>query len=179
LFWLYCPYQLKRWENDRYRLSIFTDLLCGNDFCCYDRDHLRRVLTLFRRIHEAALLFIGMVWLLLLLSCPHLLAQSKNTQKDSTKSQATFKVPVNVIVVNVTVTDKRGNPVNDLTSSDFKLSDEGKPQAIQTFALESYGPVQAEGEKTPETSPQRAAATPEPGRAEATSKPDRPRMISS
>jgi VWFA-related protein len=46
------------------------------------------------------------------------------------------------MVVHVTVADRDGNPVTDLTAGDFKLFDDGKPQAIQTFALESYEPAQ-------------------------------------
>ncbi len=78
-------------------------------------------------------------------------------------------MPVNVVVVSATVTDKTGNPVTDLKADDFRVYDNGKPQAIQTFAMESYGPV--EGEKMPDsgTSSAKPAKT-----ANAT----RPRMIS-
>jgi VWFA-related protein len=55
-------------------------------------------------------------------------------------SQSTFRLPVNVVVVNATVTDKAGKPVTDLTVDDFRVFEDGKRQAIQTFALESYGP---------------------------------------
>lgn len=89
--------------------------------------------------------------LLLALFCSQLPAQNKKNQKEETdKAQTTFKVPVNVIVVNVTVSDKNGNPVSDLTANDFKVFEEGKPQAIQTFAMESYEPAPAEAAKTQE-----------------------------
>ncbi len=49
----------------------------------------------------------------------------------------TVKVPVNVVLVNVTVTDKAGRPVKDLTAADFKLFEDGRPQRIQSFEIES------------------------------------------
>ena len=52
-----------------------------------------------------------------------------------------FRVPVGVVVVNATVTDKQGNPVTDLTREDFRVFEDGKPQDIQTFVLESHNPV--------------------------------------
>ncbi|PYV43350.1 MAG: hypothetical protein DMG06_11015 [Acidobacteria bacterium] len=60
---------------------------------------------------------------------------SKDTQKPSS---FTFKVPVDVVVVNATVTDKQGNSVKDLTVDDFKVYEDGKLLPIHTFALESY-----------------------------------------
>ncbi len=106
---------------------------------------------------------------LLLLFSVSLPAQNKTVKKETAKSQATFKVPVNVVVVNVSVSDKEGNPVTDLKASDFKLFDDGKPQAIQTFALESYGPEIAEGERTWEPGLLRSVNVPSS---------TRPRMIS-
>lgn len=52
----------------------------------------------------------------------------------------TIKVPVNVVPVSVTVTDKSGRPVKDLTAADFKLFEDGKPQRIQSFQIESGQP---------------------------------------
>ena len=49
----------------------------------------------------------------------------------------TFRVPVNVVLVNVTVADKAGKPVKDLTVEDFKLYEDGKRQRIQSFEVES------------------------------------------
>ena len=109
------------------------------------------------------------ILLVLLLCCPWLPAQGRNTKKEAEKSQTTFKVPVNVIVVNVTVADREGNPVTDLTSSDFKLFDDGKPQTIQTFALESYGPARTADSQNRATAPAPAAEVPAAMR---------PRMIS-
>ena len=96
--------------------------------------------------------------LLLLFFCPFLFPESKKEKKETVlKSQSTFRVPVNVVVVNATVTDKAGNPVTDLTANDFRVYDDGKPQAIQTFALESYGPAESEEAKVPERPSKRGA----------------------
>ena len=52
----------------------------------------------------------------------------------------TIRVPVNVVPVNVTVTDKSGRFVTDLTAADFKLFEDGKRQRIQSFEIESSRP---------------------------------------
>jgi VWFA-related protein len=84
------------------------------------------------------------VLLLLLVPTAFLLSQGKKSKEVPQKGQPTFRVPVDVVVVNAAVTDKQGNPVIDLTQSDFKLYEDGKQQPIQTFALESYAPIESE-----------------------------------
>jgi VWFA-related protein len=74
--------------------------------------------------------------LLVALSSSNLVQQDKNSNK--TQAESTFKIPVNIIFINVTATGKDGNPVTDLTRDDFTIYEDGKPQAIQTFAMESY-----------------------------------------
>ena len=69
----------------------------------------------------------------------------EETEPDSGKpSQSspafTFRVPVNVVLVNVTVTDRAGRPVKDVTVQDFKLFEDGKRQRIQSFEVESSQP---------------------------------------
>ncbi len=104
------------------------------------------------------------VCLLLTLSAPA--APSAAQKKGSNPGAAgelesgpefTVKVPVNVVLVNVTVTDKAGPPVKDLTAADFKLFEDGKRQRIQSFEIESSqpptspGPVGPAGEGVAET----------------------------
>ena len=48
---------------------------------------------------------------------------------------------MNTVLVNVTVTDKAGKPVTDLTIDDFRLYEDGKRQEIQSFELESGRPI--------------------------------------
>ncbi len=78
---------------------------------------------------------------LLMIPCCLIAVQDKKLGKDKT-SQPTFRVPVNVVVVNATVTDKERNPVTDLKEDDFKIYEDGKLQTINTFAQESYLPDQ-------------------------------------
>ncbi len=103
--------------------------------------------------------------------CHFLWAQStKSTQQPANRGEPTFKLPVDVIVVSAVVTDKEGNPVTDLTQRDFKVFEDGKQQAIQTFFLESYAPIQ---------SGSAAQANPVSSVSEAAeSNPPRPHMIS-
>lgn len=60
--------------------------------------------------------------------------ESKSSQ------EFTIKVPVNVVLVNVTVRDKSGRPVRNLTAGDFKLFEDGKRQRIQSIEIESGQP---------------------------------------
>ena len=47
----------------------------------------------------------------------------------------TFRADINFVRVDVIVSDKQGNPVHDLRQEDFEVTEDGKPQAIQTFKL--------------------------------------------
>jgi VWFA-related protein len=83
------------------------------------------------------------VFLLFLVLAPwSLFALNGQKPGKDTKGQLTFRLPVNVVVVNATVTDKKGNPVTGLQQSDFKIYEDGKLQPIDTFAEESYLPDQ-------------------------------------
>ncbi len=64
--------------------------------------------------------------------------RQKPPEIDKDKEQLTYKLPVDVIVVNASVVDKQGNPVTDLTADDFRIFEDGKPQSIQTFSRESF-----------------------------------------
>jgi VWFA-related protein len=92
--------------------------------------------------------------LLLVFSCTPVFPQNKKDKKDAEpKSQTIFRVPVNVVVLNATVTDQAGNPVTDLTANDFRVYDGEVLQSIQTCALESYGPSESAEPKTDRASP--------------------------
>ena len=49
--------------------------------------------------------------------------------KDDKSGTFTFKVPVDVVVVNAIVTDKQGNPVKDLKVDEFKVYEDGQATA--------------------------------------------------
>ena len=98
----------------------------------------------------------GFVGLLFLIGfCAYVFAQNKNAKKEaSLKGHSYFGVKVNAVVINAAVTDKAGNPVTDLTARDFKLYDDGVPQSIQTFAMESIDPLELEKAQVPAVSSQ-------------------------
>jgi VWFA-related protein len=90
------------------------------------------------------------IWLLVVLGAFCLAADkapkkdSGNLKKEDKSDTFTFKVPVDVVVVNAVITDKQGNPVKDLKVDEFKVYEDGKLQPIHTFALESYKATQAQ-----------------------------------
>lgn len=58
-----------------------------------------------------------------------------------------FRGGANVVRVDVTVTDRRGEPATDLTKDDFFVTEDGVPQTIDSFEL-----VHASGEPTDDRS---------------------------
>jgi VWFA-related protein len=46
-----------------------------------------------------------------------------------------FRTGINFVRVDVIVTDKSGNPVNNLEPADFEVTEEGKGQKVETFKL--------------------------------------------
>jgi Ca-activated chloride channel homolog len=48
--------------------------------------------------------------------------------------QPTFRTGVDLVTFGVTVLDKKGNLVTDLTQDDFTVIEDGKPQTVQYFA---------------------------------------------
>jgi VWFA-related protein len=83
---------------------------------------------------------------------PTALAQSGTAAtKPATVQQSnvpTIKVTASETVVDVTVTDAKGNPVHGLTRADFTVKEDGKPQPIRSFHEYSKQPV-PEQEKLP------------------------------
>jgi Ca-activated chloride channel homolog len=59
----------------------------------------------------------------------------------SAAQPAPIRVNINEVIVPVTVTDIEGRFVSNLEAKDFKLFDEGKPQAIRYFSHELNQPV--------------------------------------
>ena len=54
---------------------------------------------------------------------------------DAAAGQPVFRAGINFVRVDVIVTDKQGNPVTDLTLADFEVTEDGKPQTVETFKL--------------------------------------------
>jgi Mg-chelatase subunit ChlD len=63
------------------------------------------------------------------------------TRGQTGASSGNFRVRVEVVDVPVTVLDKRGMPVIDLTKSDFKIFEDGKRQTIRYFNRETPPPL--------------------------------------
>jgi VWFA-related protein len=51
------------------------------------------------------------------------------------------RVTTRLVQVNVLVQDKKGEPVSDLTKDNFTLLDQGQPQQISSFSVESLRPL--------------------------------------
>src|SRR5437899_49115 len=56
-------------------------------------------------------------------------------QQDAGGQVPTFRGGVNFVRVDVIVTDLKGQPVLDLRQDDFEVTENAKPQTIETFKL--------------------------------------------
>jgi VWFA-related protein len=63
--------------------------------------------------------------------------EDKIVEVSSKDTNTTFKLRVNLVQVKVVVRDATGNLVPDLHREDFQLFDQGKPQIISTFGVET------------------------------------------
>jgi VWFA-related protein len=54
---------------------------------------------------------------------------------DQPQQAPTFRTGINYVRVDAIITDKNGNPVNDLKETDFDVSEDNKPQKIDSFKL--------------------------------------------
>jgi len=61
-----------------------------------------------------------------------------------TTSTFTFRAQRNEVLVRVVVRDKDGKPLGGLTKDDFRLFDNGKPQSVTLFKVETYKAAPAE-----------------------------------
>jgi VWFA-related protein len=79
------------------------------------------------------------------LFCFLLLAPSLQSQNQASPAATgpvtTIPVDVKVVTLPVTVRDKKGKIVRDLTKDDFELQEDGKPQSIRYFSQETNLPL--------------------------------------
>lgn len=61
----------------------------------------------------------------------------------------TFRAGVNVVRVDAIVTDRRGGAITDLTEGDFEVTEDGKPQKIESFKLVRVNGAVKPGEPPP------------------------------
>jgi VWFA-related protein len=73
------------------------------------------------------------VWLLI--GTMPVLAWGQTASSPGSSNQAPYTLQVNsrVVLTDVTVTDKQGNPITGLTGNDFRLLDNGKSQKLASF----------------------------------------------
>jgi len=80
---------------------------------------------------------------LLLVSCIALSLHAQTSGQDSGNAAPTIKTEVRRVLVDVVVTDERGEAVTGLKEKDFEVLEDGKPQTIATFE-EHHGAVPTE-----------------------------------
>ncbi|CAN5689119.1 hypothetical protein BH24ACI4_BH24ACI4_08480 [soil metagenome] len=71
---------------------------------------------------------------LLMLAVVALAGQDRGAPPSADQAPLVFKVEVNYVEIDVTVTDAQGRPVEDLSREDFEVTEEGKSQELTSFA---------------------------------------------
>jgi VWFA-related protein len=77
---------------------------------------------------------------------------------DQQPPRPTFRTGTNVVRVDVTVVDRRGHPVTQLTPEDFEVREDGLPQSITSFKLVEANGLPTDELSLPIRSPEHAAA---------------------
>src|SRR5207249_1354564 len=101
----------------------------------------------------------------LALCLPASSAQDAGTSEvKSQETEPSFKLQVqrNLVVVRVVVRDSKGRPVSNLRKDDFRLFDNGKPQGITSFTVETPSKAATAPQsrpQAPDTEPQPETAT--------------------
>jgi VWFA-related protein len=92
--------------------------------------------------------------------------QQQNQPLIPTSGEAKFAASVQLVVVNVTVKDKNGQPIDGLTAKDFTITEDGKAQEIKIFKfqrLEEEILPEPGLSRRPDAAPAVAAAEAPPG----------------
>src|SRR5271157_392889 len=55
------------------------------------------------------------------------------------RARVTFTANANLVIVDVTVKDKSGKAIDNLTQNDFTVLEDGKPQKISVFEVQKLG----------------------------------------
>jgi VWFA-related protein len=77
-------------------------------------------------------------------------AQQPSTQQPAAQQPPpTFRAGVNVVRVDVIATGRDGKPVADLNPEDFDVTEDGKPQKIETFKLVTIDGIPKPGDPDP------------------------------
>src|SRR5579863_3006060 len=105
--------------------------------------------------------------------------QSNDSEISTKDSDTAIKVEVNLVLVPVVVKDSSGNAVPGLKKEDFQLLDNGKPQAVSTFSVETSetraesGSVRTEAKPVENEAEKRAAEASGAGAAKPSELPRR------
>jgi VWFA-related protein len=80
-----------------------------------------------------------------LFSAFELSTAAQSTASTSSTQQPVYTLHANkrVVLTDVTVTDRKGNPIYGLKASDFRISDNGKPQDLASFEEHSGAPIES------------------------------------
>jgi VWFA-related protein len=96
-------------------------------------------MTGIRTIRRLAGLCLALI--LLLLGDSNAQSQDTHSQAASQQAVATMSVDVKVVTLPVTVRDKKGQIVRNLTKDDFVLQEDGRPQVIKYFTQDTNLPL--------------------------------------
>ena len=66
-------------------------------------------------------------------------ATDPQAQGQQQQQQPTFRLPINFVRVDVIVNDRQGKPVADLKQGDFDVTEDGKPQKVESFKFINIG----------------------------------------
>ena len=93
---------------------------------------------------------------------------SISSQEKPQRAPGTVREGVTAVLVDVVVRDKRGQPVRDLTATDFEILEDGQPQTLGSFTLFSDGGAPARTAATaPANAPSSATLAPAPASSDA------------
>jgi len=70
--------------------------------------------------------------------------QAQQPQPQQPQQPPRIKTGINFIRVDIIVTDRQGNPVLDLKQEEFRIKEDGKPQAIESFSVVKIDNVAAQ-----------------------------------
>jgi VWFA-related protein len=124
--------------------------MTGHFFNCVLRIRDRR-----RWAKKAAVMGVCGAWLVCWLSLGGF-AQGASRQVETTGPGYRIRVNSDLVLVNVSVRDKRGNLIRDMKPSDFTVLEDGQPQQLRSFDIEDVerfaqsGPAQVEAQAAPQ-----------------------------
>ncbi|HEV7674924.1 MAG TPA: VWA domain-containing protein [Candidatus Angelobacter sp.] len=76
-------------------------------------------------------------------------AQQDQAQNQGQQAKPTFRTTTRLVVVDVVVTDKDGNPVKGLKAEDFTVTENNEEQKLADFSFHQPGSVAAAGQQLP------------------------------